>query len=113
MNHHTKKGISETRNWFILLVLVFLIVVLIKSIFGAAKNIKVSKENLKEAEAEYGEIYKRSNSIEDLLGDFEDDFGFEKYVRENFGVVRPGEKLVIIVNKNNQDKPRDESQGQD
>lgn len=114
MQNHTKKQISHTRNWFILLLLAGLIILFTKSLFGAAQNIKVSKDNLKDVEHEYQELYERGKNIEDILTNFENDFGFERYVRENFGVVKPGEKIVIIVNHENKDnEPREEEEGQD
>lgn len=113
MNNHTKHSAVITRNWLILIILLFLIGVLINSLFGAFKNIKVSNKNLEEAEIEYQDLYVRGQSIEELLSNFENNFGFEKYVRENFGVVKPGEKIVIIVNHTNKDnEPREEDHGQ-
>jgi cell division protein FtsB len=117
MNQHTKhrkQGTSHARNWFLVFVFLGLIVLLVSSLFKAGKNIKVSKENLREAETEYEELYARGESISDLLNNFENDFGFEKYVRENFGVVKPGEKVVIIVASHKEnDEPRNEEEGQD
>lgn len=114
MNRHTKKSTANTRNWFLIIVFLGLIVLLVNSLIGAAKNIRVSKQNLKEAEQEYEAMYERGQSIEELLGNFENDFGFEKYVRENFGVVKPGEKVVIIVSSQKEsDEPREDGDSQD
>ncbi len=114
MNKHTKQQVTHTRNWFILLLLAGFIILFTKSLFSAAQNIKVSKNNLKDVEEEYHELYERGKNIEDILLNFENDFGFERYVRENFGVVKPGEKIVIIVNHENKDnEPREGEPGQD
>lgn len=114
MHNHTKKQVTHTRNWFILLVLAGLIILFTKSLFSATQNIKVSKNNLTDAEQEYQELYERGKNIEDILTNFENDFGFERYVRENFGVIKPGEKIVIIVNhENKNNEPREEEEGQD
>lgn len=114
MNRHTKRDIATTRNWFFVILFLGLIVILTKSVFGAFHNIKVSKNNLEEAQVQYENLYKRGESIEDILENFENNFGFEQYVRENFGVVRPGEKIVIVINRENHDnEPREEDKGQD
>ena len=114
MKNHTKQSAVTARNWFLLSFLLFLIGILINSLIGAAQNIKVSKQNLADIEIEYQELYERGKSIEELLNNFENNFGFEKYVRENFGVAKPGEKVVIIINHQNKDnEPREEESGQD
>ena len=114
MNKHTKRSESHTRNWVILIILGGLIILFVKSLFGAAQNIKVSKQNLKDMEQEYEKLYDRGEDIENLLTNFENDFGFERYVRENFGVSKPGEKVIIIVNHENKDnEPREDEEGQD
>ena len=114
MNKHTKQRNATTRNWFLIILFLGLIILLTKSLFGATRNIKVSKQSLGDAEIEYQELYERGQSIEDILENFENNFGFEKYVRENFGVVKPGEKIIIIINhQNKNNEPRDEVLGQD
>lgn len=110
MTKHTKHTVTTTRNWFLIIILLLLIGILINSLFGATRNIKVSKKNLQEVQNTYQELYDRGKSIEELLVNFENDFGFERYVRENFGVVKPGEKIVIIVNHENRGN---EGKGQD
>jgi len=114
MNKHTKRSESNTRNWIILIVLAGLIILFLKSLFGAAKNIQVSKQDLQDMKYEYEKLYERGQDIENLLTNFENDFGFERYVRENFGVSKPGEKVVVIVNHQNKDnEPREDENGQD
>jgi cell division protein FtsB len=114
MNKYTKRGTIHTRNWIILIILFGLMILFTKSLFGAAKNIRVSNQNLQDVEKEYQSLYERGKDIEHLLTNFEDDFGFERYVRENFGVSKPGEKVVIIVNhENKDDEPREGEIGQD
>lgn len=99
MSYYTKqnKDVSHTRNWFVLIGFLVLIGLLMYSLVNAMRTIRVSSKSLKEIESEYQQMYVRGQSIENLLQDFDNDFGFEKYVRENFGVVRPNEKIVIIV----------------
>jgi len=114
MNRHTKHSNAHVRNWFFLIILFGVIVLLIYSLVNAGKNIKVSNQNLKKYEAEYEEIYKRGESVAGLLENFEDDFGFEKYVRENFGVVKLGEKVVIVTRLNKKsNEPSNSEIGQD
>lgn len=101
MRRESNKFIVQIRNWFLVLFLLGLIILLTRSVIFSAQKVKTSKENLSIVSSEYEEMYSRQNSIEELLSAFDSDFGFEKYVRENFGVVRPGEKVVLIVNRQN------------
>lgn len=103
MRRESNKLAVQARNWFLVLVLLGLIILLTRSVIVSAQKVKTSKGNLSVVVEEYEQIFERQKSIEDLLSAFENDFGFEKYVRENFGVVKPGEKVVIIVdNQNNE-----------
>lgn len=101
MRRESNSSIVQLRNWFLVLLLAGLIVVLVRSVVFSAQKVKTSRVNLKELTSEYQNMYNRQKSIEDLLSAFDSDFGFEKYVRENFGVVRPGEQVVLIVNRQN------------
>jgi len=101
MTRHAQQGIAQTRNWFIAIIFLGIIVLLARSVIFSVDKVKVSKSGLREIEEKYGEMYERQSSVESILNEFEDNFGFEKYVRENFGVVRPGEKLVIVLTGKN------------
>lgn len=101
MTRHAQHGIAQTRNWFIAIIFLIVITMLVRSVVSSVDKVKVSKAGLREIEQKYGEMYERQSSVESVLSEFEDNFGFEKYVRENFGVVRPGEKVVIILSNKN------------
>lgn len=101
MRRESNQSIIQVRNWFLVLCLLGLIIVLVRSVFFSAQKVTTSRANLQELETEYQAMYDRQKSIEDLLSAFDSDFGFEKYVRENFGVVRPGEQVILINRRQN------------
>ncbi len=100
MNKHSNNYIfAQIRNWLIVLALFALLVVLGMGLFSSFKNLRVSQNKLTEVQFEYQMMLDRQTSVEGLLSAFDSDFGFEKYVRENFGFSRPGEVVVIILPK--------------
>lgn len=101
MRRESNKSIIQVRNWFVVLILLGLIVLLARSVVFSAQKVKTSRANLQELASEYQNMYERQKSIEELLSAFDSDFGFEKYVRENFGVVKPGEKVILITHRQN------------
>lgn len=105
MRRESNKAILQVRNWFIILALLGLVVLLSRSVFFSIEKVKTSRVNLQQLETEYQAMYDRQKSIEELLSAFDSDFGFEKYVRENFGVVRPGEQVILIDRRQNNLSP--------
>ena len=88
---------AQIRNWFIFLILLALLFFLGLGLLSSFKNLQFSQSRLESIQFEYQMVLERQDSVEDLLSIFDTDFGFEKYVRENFGFSRPGEVVIIIV----------------
>ena len=81
-------------------VLILLSVILILFVFGivnfAKKAIEASRKR-ELAEERINELEGRKVNLENDIENLETDFGKERVFRENFGMGRPGEGVVVVV----------------
>jgi cell division protein FtsB len=80
-------------------VLLIILVILIKAVFGIYQKEKLTRDNLDKAEAEYLELEDRDAFLQKEIDSLNTQGGMEKAVRERFGVAKEGEKVIILLDE--------------
>ena len=76
-------------------------VVLLNGVFGLYNKSRVANQALEMVRLEEERLEERARYLEAAIGELETDRGVEKVIREKFGMVRPGERVINLV------EPRD------
>jgi len=77
--------------------LVLLIIWLLLSVWGIAKKEEMARRAVKETQHELLVLQERHDTIENDLRLLDTERGQEAVLRETFGVVKPGEEVLIVV----------------
>lgn len=80
-----------------------LLVFLVVGVLGFAGRANDAYQNKKIARARIDELQERKAVLEQNIEELNTDFGKEKVFRENYGLGKPGEQVVIIVDEDTQD----------
>ncbi len=85
--------------------LIFLIILLSRSVWSVYVKYKKSENLAEKSRTELNALKLREESLAQSIEDLATTEGREKEFRDRFGVVRPGEKLVILVDNPHEVKP--------
>lgn len=84
-------------SYFSIAILIIVIFLLSKSIFGLYSKAQASIDARKQSEHEYKELSARYDYVKGEIERLRTKEGIEEEVREKFSVVKPGEKLIVLV----------------
>jgi cell division protein FtsB len=87
-----KNKLKVYRNYLIILV----IIVLSMSIFRNISRMRKSDERIKQAQERVEELKERKTELEIQLEEVQSDFYTEKQLRDNLGLIKEGETIVIL-----------------
>lgn len=100
------RNLKENRRWVNLLqskpVLVFLGILLLVSawsIVGFLGKMEETKKNKKMAEEKVAELEQSKLKLEADINKLETDRGVEEVLREDFGMAKEGEGLIVVVDE--------------
>ena len=85
-------------SWPILILLLLIVLLVGKGVWGVYQSERVSLANRVSSEKEYGELKARGESISSEIELLKTDKGIETEIRDKFRVVKEGEQLAIIIN---------------
>ncbi|MEA2112917.1 MAG: hypothetical protein U9P50_03010 [Patescibacteria group bacterium] len=91
-------------SWLVLVVLVVVIVLVGKGVWGVYKSKEISFNNRMYSEEEYERLKGRSDSVTIEIEMLETEKGVETEIRDKFRVVKEGEQLAVIINSVEDDK---------
>ena len=108
MRHNSefrKKNKIKKRLYSIpVLILLFLVLgFLVKGTFNVYQRASISKEKLLVAQANIEELNERQESISNKINKLNTSTGIEEEIREKFNVVKSGEEMIVIINKNSEE----------
>ncbi len=102
------RGFQQKHKWRNILeskpVLVFLGVLLLFftwGVIGFMGKMQVTRENKRLAEAKVAELLKQKEKLSSEIANLQTDSGKEAIFRENFGLAKEGEGLIVIVDDKN------------
>lgn len=83
-------------------VLILLLVILffvLRGTWGVYQRASLSKDKLMLAQVEVTELKKRQENISSKISRLNTNTGIEEEIREKFNVVKEGEEMVVIIDK--------------
>lgn len=83
----------------ILLTLILLLVILIRGLFGVYKKAQLSARNLERERIELEKLISREKSLASSIDYLKTEQGIEDEIRTKFRVVKEGESVAVIVDK--------------
>lgn len=78
-------------------VLIGLAILFSYSAIATYKKSKIAKQKTRQVESELQKLNDQEANLADSLNDMNTPFGVEKSLREKFGIIKAGEKSVIVV----------------
>lgn len=94
-NKHKKRGYSK----WVLFLLFVLIIVAGRGLVSIYAKQMTSSEEMRLVEAKKAELEERHRSLTDKVSELNTTEGIEKEIRSKFDVVRPGEGVILVVDK--------------
>lgn len=98
-------------NWTAICVLFALVVVIGWGVVGLLGGLRETIHNKNIANAKVLELRDRQNRLAYDIENLETDKGKEKIFRENYGLAKEGEELIIIVEDKNLKEVKDKKKG--
>ncbi|MFN4181438.1 MAG: FtsB family cell division protein [Candidatus Paceibacteria bacterium] len=92
-----KRKTSVLYSLPILALFCVILVIFALGIFDFAKKAQDAYQNKKIAEQRILELTERKQKLEADLGELGSDLGKERVFRENYGLGKPGEQVIVIV----------------
>ncbi len=99
-----KKAGKKFLSWFIIIILFFLSLFLIKSVYGVFSEERKSNLNKKESVYIYDELKEKELQILSEIEYLKTEKGVETELRDKFRVVKKGEQMAVIINSKDDDK---------
>ncbi|MFC1802066.1 septum formation initiator family protein [Patescibacteria group bacterium] len=90
-----KKIVYSKITLFVLFVLVIL---MLKAVFGVYKSARVTAVKKNEAEIVFKNLEDRELSLKEEVSRLSTDKGVEEEIRDKFGMVKEGEKIIMLIN---------------
>lgn len=81
-----------------IIVLILLIVLLGRGIFGLYKKYQITKTDYVYVDKEVEDARKKMEINEEKLADIKTEEGEEKYIRETYPVKKDGENVIVVYN---------------
>ncbi len=95
-NNEVKRKIYP--KWMLLVLLVIIILVF-RGLISISIRQSNSREEMNLVEAKKAELQKRYTDLSGEVKDLNTDEGLEKEIRSKFDVVKPGESVIMVVDK--------------
>lgn len=98
MDRRSKKAHKELLTQYaIMLALGIVIVILIYAVWGIARKEEIARKAVEERRAELAVLAERKAVYEANVAELSTDRGQEATLRQNHGVARAGEEVIIVV----------------
>lgn len=85
---------------FTLIFLLIILLILLKSLFGAYNKAKLSTSNLEKEKNELQRLINREKILSSSIDYLKTDAGIENEIRNKFRAIKEGERVAVIVDDN-------------
>ena len=82
-----------------LVVLIVLIALALNAVWGVYKKQDMTKDNLAKTAATYNSLQDREKILSSEIERLETANGLEEEIREKYGLIKPGEEVIIIIDE--------------
>lgn len=84
----------------VIVILLILVVFLARATWKAYNESVETKKQVALMQAEFDEVYSRTNSLSQGLASLKTQEGIEKEIRKKFSVAKEGEQVVVVIEDN-------------
>ena len=95
----------------VLIILLVIIFFLLIKVWDVYKKQALTKANLAKATASLESLQAREKMLSTQIERLKTDSGTEAEIRERYGLVKPGEEVIVVVNKDGEDDSTPASSG--
>lgn len=90
---------KRKQHWLyaLLIILIVLNIFLIRGVWRVYQKSQLAGNNYLSAQDRLDKLNERKKVLTDKLADLKTERGLEEQIRTNFSVVKPGERVVVIV----------------
>ncbi len=85
---------------FILVILIIILILMFRAVWGIYIKNDFTKHNLDRVNDDYYNLKQREEKLIDEISFLKTTDGQEEELREKYGVAKPNEEVIIIVNQN-------------
>ncbi len=82
-----------------LVILIILIIFMLKTVWGVYQKERLTKENLTKTNNNLSTLLVREKMLSSGIDKLKTDNGIEQEIREKYGLVKPGEEVIILVDR--------------
>ena len=90
---------NKVYSKWVILVLLILVIVALRGLVGLYAKKSTSGEEMKLVEAKRAELQERYNNLSIKVNELNTNEGLEREIRAKFDVVKPGENVIMVVDK--------------
>jgi cell division protein FtsB len=88
-----------------LIVLLVILFFLVRAVWSVYQKQEMTRENLTRTTANFNNLQARQEMLSTEIERLKTESGKEQEIREKYGLVRPGEEVMVVVDKNNDAGP--------
>lgn len=88
---------SWLKSWLILTALLIIVLVLLRGVWRLWLSNRLAEDRREESAGHMDDLVKRKIFLENKIADLKTDRGLEEELRTNFSVIRPGEKVINLL----------------
>jgi len=103
-----RKWKNVFESWPVLLCLGILLLFLMWVVIGFLSKMQTTRENRRIAESKVLELRDKKEKLSSDIENLKTDAGKEQIFRENFGLAKEGEGLIVVVDDKNASKVEEE-----
>lgn len=93
----TKKRVQKTGEYLLATFLVLIVLILAWAVWGIAQKEERARRAVEDRKQELAVLKERKAVFEQNLAELSTERGQEATLRQNHGVARPGEEVIIVV----------------
>jgi cell division protein FtsB len=90
---------------FTLIVLIIFIGFLLNAVWGVYQKQRLAKDNSDKVATALESLQGREETLSEEIGRLKQPSGIEEEIRKKYGLVKPGEEVIMIVSKDGEDDP--------
>jgi cell division protein FtsB len=94
-----RKARKMMYSWVTILILFIIFAFLLNSVWKVYKKQKITQDNLQNTATDLDSLKEREKKLSTEIGWLKTEGGTESEIRDKYGLVKPGEEVIVIVDK--------------